>query len=112
MKTTALIAALSLGTAATASNTFGFQATVEDDSSIMIDLVNTSAAGTLAVYDYSTGEFGMLLGTVPLSAGANTDVTVPLDANSANEVAAVIYEGDVTSPSMAAGWVQLRVTED
>ena len=112
MKSTALIAALSLGTAATAEGTFGFQTIVDDDSSIMIDLVRTSSAGVLAIYDYSTGEFGELLGTADLNAGANADVNVTLDPNNANQLAAVIYEGEIQTPAMASGWMELDISDD
>lgn len=112
MKTTALIAALGMGTAASANGTFGFQTTVADDSTITIDLVRTSEAGVLAIYDYSTGEFGELLGYTTLNAGANADVIVPVEANGAESLAAVIYEGDLTDPTMASGWMELDVSEE
>lgn len=112
MKSTALVAALGLGTAVAADANFGFQTTVADDSSIQIDLVRTADAGVLAIYDYSTGEFGDLLGTVELNAGANADVIVPLDANTADTVAAVIYEGELTDPTMASNWIELDVSDD
>ena len=135
MKSTALIAALSLGTAATAEGTFGFQTIEDDDSSIItqlqkfgqtqnflkrfgdrgvdeFDLVRTSSAGVLAIYDYSTGEFGELLGTADLNAGANADVNVTLDPNNANQLAAVIYEGEIQTPAMASGWMELDISDD
>lgn len=111
-KSTALIAALSLGSAATAESTFGFQTQVEDDSSIMLDLVRTEAAGVVAIYDYSNGEFGELLGSTPLAEGANTDVLVQLDVNTAQQLAAVIYEGDLSDPTMASNWIELDVSDD
>lgn len=112
MKSTALAAALSIGTVAAADATFGFQTTVEDDSSIMIDLVRTPSEGVVAVYDYSTGEFGDLLGSAPLNAGANIDVLVQLDVSTAQTLAAVIYEGDLQDPTMASNWIELDVSDD
>lgn len=112
IKSTALVAALGFGTAVAADGNFGFQTTVEDDSSIMIDLVRSQEAGVLAIYDYSTGEFGELLGTADLDAGANVDVLVTLDVNNASTLAAVIYEGDVQDPTMASGWVELDISDD
>lgn len=112
MKSTALVTALGFGTAAVADASFGFQTQVEDDSSIMIDLVRASEPGVLAIYDYSAGEFGDLLGTVEINAGANVDVIVPLDVNAANQLAAVVYEGEVSDPTMAAGWIELDVSDD
>jgi len=112
IKTTALIAALSIGTTAVANGTFGFQTTVADDDSITIDLVRASDAGVLAIYDYSSGEFGDLLGMTELNAGVNDDVVVTLETNTADQLAAVIYAGDVTTPDMAAGWMELDVSDD
>lgn len=112
MKSTALIALLGLGfgTATAAQSTFGFQQNIEDDLSITIDLVRAETAGTLAVFDYSLGEFGDLLGTTPLNAGVNTDVMVMLDVNTAQTVAAVIYAGEELTPDMISGWVELDVS--
>lgn len=112
LKTTALIAALSIGTTAVANGTFGFQTTVSDDDSITIDLVRASDAGVLAIYDYTNGEFGDLLGTTDLNAGVNDDVVVNLDTNVADQLAAVIYAGDVSTPDMASGWMELDVSDD
>ncbi len=112
MKSTALIAALSLGTVAAAEGNFGFQTLVQDDSSITISLVRTTAAGVLAIYDYSGGEFGDLLGTADLNAGANSDVNVTLDPNNTTLLAALIYEGEVTTPDMATGWIELDVQDE
>ncbi|WP_373634833.1 hypothetical protein [Yoonia sp. SS1-5] len=112
MKTTAIVAALGMGSAAVAEANFGLQATVEDDSTITLDLVRTSESGILAIYDYSKGEFGDLIGTASLDAGVNTDVKVSLDPNGAQDVAAVIYEGELTTPSEASNWIELEVSED
>lgn len=112
IKSTALVAALTLGTAASAYDTFGTQMIVDDNDSITVDLVRASEAGVLAVYDYSKGEFGELLGTADLNAGANTDVNVPLELNNAQTVAAVIYSGEITSPEMGAGWMEFDVAEE
>lgn len=111
MKSTAIVAALGMGTAAAAAGNFGFQTIVNDDSAITIDLVRTESAGILAIYDYSGGEFGDLLGTTELNAGANSDVNVTLDNNVAVELAAVIYEGELTTPTLASGWMELTVEE-
>ncbi|WP_341366516.1 hypothetical protein [Yoonia sp. BS5-3] len=111
MKTTAIIAALGLGTVAAAEATFGLQNTVDDDGLITIELVTTPQDGILAIYDYSTGEFGELLGTADLHAGANTDVKVSLDPSGAVDIAAVVYEGDLQEPTMASAWIELDVND-
>lgn len=112
VKTTALVAALGTGTTAAADAWFGSQSIVEDDSSIVLDLVRTDEAGIVAIYDFTGGEFGEILGTASLNAGANNDVNVPLDLNNAQTLAAVIYQGDVSEPTMAANWIELDISED
>lgn len=113
MKSAALVTLLGLGfgTAATAQSTFGFQQKIEDDLSITIDLVRAESAGTLAVFDYSQGEFGELLGTTPLNAGVNSDVMVMLDINTASTIAAVIYKGEELTQDMILGWIELDVSD-
>ncbi|SFS21322.1 DUF7282 domain-containing protein [Yoonia litorea] len=112
MKTTALVAALGTGTTAAADAWFGSQSQVQDDSSIVLDLIRTDEAGIVAVYDFTGGEFGEMLGMAELTAGANDDVIVPLELNNAQTVAAVIYKGDLTDPTMAANWIELDLSDD
>lgn len=112
VKTTAIAAALTLGTAAAAESNFGLQTVVDNNNAITVDLVRTDAAGMLAIYDYSGGKFGEVLGTAPLTAGVNSTVKITLDNNASEELAAVIYEGDVTEPTMASGWMELSVSDD
>ena len=111
-KTTALVAALGMGSAAAADGWFGLQSTVDDNSSITLDLVRTDADGFVAIYDYSTGEFGEMLGMAEVNAGANADVNVPLDVNVAQTLAAVIFEGEIGDPAIATGFIELDVAED
>ena len=111
-KTTALVAALGMGTTAAADGWFGLQETVDDNSSITLDLVRTDAEGFVAIYDYTTGEFGEMLGMAPLNAGANADVNVPLDLNTAQTLAAVIFQGEIGDPAVATGFIELDVSED
>jgi len=112
MKTTAIVAALGTGTAAAADGWFGYQTTVSEDSSITLDLVRTNADGFVAVYDFSTGDFGEMLGTAELTAGANDDVTVPLGENDAQTLAAVIFEGEMSDPAMATNYIELDVADE
>ncbi|SFS19644.1 DUF7282 domain-containing protein [Yoonia litorea] len=112
MKTAAVVAALGTGTTAAADGWFGLQETVEDNGSITLDLIRTDAAGFVAIYDYSTGEFGEMLGMAELNAGANADVPVNLELNSAETLAAVIFEGEIGDPAIATNWIELDVSED
>ena len=112
IKTTALVAAVGAGTTASADAWFGLQSQVESDSSIVLDLIRTDEAGMVAIYDFTGGEFGEVLGMADLNAGANADVIVPLEASNAQTVAAVIYQGEMTEPTMAANWMELEVSDD
>ena len=111
-KSTALVAALGTGTAAAADGWFGLQSTVEDNGVITLDLIRTDEAGVVAIYDYSTGEFGEFLGMAELNAGANDDVRVPLELNTANTLAAVIYQGEMTEPAMGVNFIELDVSDE
>ena len=111
-KTTALVAALGMGSAAAADGWFGTQSIVDDNSSITLDLVRTDMAGFVAIYDYSTGEFGEMLGMAELNAGANDDVNVQLELNNAQTLAAVIFQGEIGDPAIATGFLELDVSED
>lgn len=112
MKAAAITATLGLATAASAAGMFGYQTTVSDDNSITIDLVNAAADGELVVYDYTGGEFGDVLGTAPLTSGANTEIVVTLSNNIAQDLAAVIYEGAMTEPTQASDFIVLEVVND
>ncbi|SEW42561.1 hypothetical protein SAMN04488515_2977 [Cognatiyoonia koreensis] len=111
MKTAAFAAVLGMSATAATAAGFGFQTTVNDDSAITLDLVRADEAGVVVIYDYTGGEFGDVLGSADINAGANTDVIIPLDNNIAQELAAVIYAGPMSEPSMAANWIELDVTE-
>lgn len=112
MKTTAFAAILGVSATAASAAGFGFQTTVSDDSAITLDLVRADDAGVVVIYDYTGGEFGDVLGTADLNAGANDDVIIPLDNNIAQELAAVIYAGPMTEPSMAVNWIELDVSDN
>jgi hypothetical protein len=112
MKTTAFAAAIALaGTAATAESYFGQQYAVDGDSAITLELVTAENAGMVAIYDYTGGEFGDLLGMVEVNAGANDEVVIPLDNNIAKELAAVLYAGEITTPGESAAWIELEVED-
>lgn len=111
MKTAAVASALTLaGTAAFANNSFGQQMDIMDNaSSVAIELVNSNTDGFVVIYDYQGAEFGDVLGMIDVNAGANRDVIIPLDLPTDNDVAAVLYNGDVTTPAEAAAWIEIDV---
>ena len=114
IKTTALTAALALGsTAALATNSFGFQTSVDDSNSIELNLVNSAADGFVVIYDYDGGEFGEIVGQAEVTAGANADLLIPLDGTTqADDLAAVLYAGPITNPMEADAWIELDVEMD
>ena len=112
MKTTALAALLAASTTAATAAGFGIQTTVDNDSSITLDRVRADADGVVVIYDYSMGEFGEILGSSDLSSGSNIDVMITLDVNTATTLAAVIYEGPMSEPSMAVDWIELDISDN
>ncbi len=67
---------------------------------VTISTVTADVDGYVAVYDYRLGEFGDLLGSAKINAGANSDVIVSFDTPVNGDVMAVIFAGDVTSPDL------------
>ncbi|WP_458789680.1 DUF7282 domain-containing protein [Yoonia sp. MH D7] len=112
MKTTAVAALLAFGATGVSAASFGYQTLVDESGSITLKLVRADEAGVVVIYDYTGGEFGEVLGTSELNEGANTDVIVALNNNTAVDMAAVIYSGPMTDPTMAAGWIELDVRMD
>lgn len=112
IKAAAVTAALTLaGTAAMAENSFGLQHGVDGDSAVTIDMVTSDTAGVVGIYDYTGGEFGALLGMAEVNAGANPDLNIVLDNNIASEMAAVLYNGELTEPANSAAWIELEVED-
>lgn len=113
IKAAAVTSALALaGTSAYANNAFSFQETVMDDSTITINNVTAEGPGIVVIYDYHTGEFGEVLGMTDVSKGANTDLRINLGTPPVNDIAAVLYVGDVSTPAYADAWIELDVSED
>ena len=112
MKTVALTSALALaGTSAYAVNEFALQDNVMEEGTITIENVTADGAGTVVIYDYNAGEFGEVLGMAEVAEGANRELQIILDQPPVNDVAAVLYVGEVTDPSQAAAWIELDVND-
>ncbi|AJE47407.1 hypothetical protein [Celeribacter indicus] len=99
MKTLAAasLIALATGTASYAQG-MGYNYIVpgENDNistSLTLEMVRASQAGTVQVYDYTAGEQGDLIGSAEVSAGANEGVNVTLDANTAQQLLIVLTVG-------------------
>lgn len=107
----ALVSTIGLAGVASAENYIGLQENVMADGYVTIKTVTVDQPGTLAIYDYQGGTFGDLLGTAPLTMGANDAVKVQLDKQliADHSVAAVVYAGPVTTPDQAVYWEDLGV---
>ncbi len=112
MKTTAFAAIMALMTTGASAAGFGYQTLVDSNGSITLQLVRADEAGVVVIYDYTGGEFGEILGSSEIAAGANVDLMVMLENNAATDLAAVIYAGPMTEPSMAVNWIELDVRND
>lgn len=101
-----------LGTAALAQNAFLYQegAQMQPATAITINGVTAEADGVVAIYDYTAGEYGDLLGMQAVFAGANADVTVPLQVPALQDVAAVLYQGGVKTPESGLAMLEIDIS--
>ncbi|QQA44558.1 hypothetical protein [Pelagovum pacificum] len=120
MRTNILIASAAiaaLGTAAAADSYFTYidNEPQQADSTIELGEVVADADGTVVIYEYNGGEFGEMLGSTPVAAGANSDVEVNVGTAPQVDVAAVLYIGEMTdmmTPDTAAAWVEIDLEGD
>lgn len=101
-----------IGGTATAQSAFGVQEATMGDQTLTINLVVADDAGTVAIYEYSGGTLGEMIGTAPVNAGANADVEIALDRSpSGPRVVALLFEGDAgdMDPMIATARVQIDV---
>jgi len=69
------------------------------NSGVTLELVRADSDGVIYAYDARTGTDGKVLGSTPVKAGANTDVRVNFKTPALNDVLAVLYTDDTTTPS-------------
>ncbi len=75
------------------------------NSGVTLELVRADSDGVIYAYDARTGTDGTdgkVLGSTPVKAGANTDVRVNFKTPALNDVLAVLYTDDTTTPSATA----------
>ena len=91
----AALATLAAATTASAEGYF-FAESQRQPAGLEVSLgdFNSPAAGEVAIYDYSGGTMGELLGTAKVTEGANSDVIVHFDHNVSVPVMAVLKTGD------------------
>ncbi len=100
--------------AAHAQNMFATMQTPVDENSsiIVIEPINASADGFIAIYDHHNGEVGALLGVASVQEGANRETRVRLGRPVRQDVIAYLFVGnDFTDPSMAVDSVELDVED-
>lgn len=83
----ALIATLGTASIATADSYFVAIDDQERDFTLELDLVHAATAGTIEVYEVTSGD---LLGTAAVDAGSNWDVEVDLNGRPTGAVNAVL----------------------
>ena len=99
MKTLALAtAAVLTAGAASADSYFGFGETLEDASTVELNLVTAERDGVVEIYDFARGETGALLGSSMVSAGANSDVRIEIGSRNLTDVIAVLnIDGEIVA---------------
>jgi hypothetical protein len=93
----ATLIATSGAAAFAASDRISANETQDFFNSVDLDFVSASGNGTVAIYDYSNGEQGKLLGTETINAGANQNVNVRLSPAATHDVVAVLTVGGQTA---------------
>lgn len=105
----ATVAALSV-TPAFAQNMFALMDdSVDSASSILIEPLNASEDGFIAVYDYNREEIGQLLGVASVTAGANTATRIQLGRQLNHDIIALLFIGEIGDPSEAIDSVEIDV---
>jgi opacity protein-like surface antigen len=108
---TATVLALSLSSAAQAQDMFAFMGDQDEGTSvIIINPLNATSDGYVAVYDYRTGTPGKLLGVASVVEGANAELRVQVGHTVNSDVIAYLFAGDdFTDPSTALDSVEIDI---
>lgn len=114
MKTflTAGAVVLSLAGAAQAQDMFAYMEmeTGLNASVIVIEPINASGDGYVAIYDHNQGEVGRLLGVASVTEGANLETRVRLGRPVTQDAIAFLFIGDdFSDPSMAVDSIEIDV---
>ena len=91
-----------------AGNYFGGVTNIVANSAFDVALVTSSGAGTLTLYDYSSGVQGKVLGETAVNAGANADLRINLGVPPQNDVLAVLTVGGQVTASQLFDVVSSR----
>ncbi len=107
----ASVLAIATSGAAQAQDMFAFMAQSQQANDIIvINPLNASEAGFVAIYDHHAGQVGELLGVAKISEGANAQTRVQLGTTVRNDVIAYLFAGDdFSDPAKAVDSVEIEV---
>ena len=107
----ASILAATVAGAAQAQNMFAFMGDQDDGtSSVVIEPLNLTGDGYVAIYDYHRAEVGALLGVASLQEGANGETRVQVGRPLRQDVIAFLFVGgDFMDPSQAIDSVEIDI---
>ncbi len=107
----ATVLAIATAGAAQAQDMFAFMAQSQDTNDIIvINPLNASEDGFVAIYDHHAGQVGELLGVARITKGANAQTRVQLGTTVRNDVIAYLFAGDeFTDPAKALDSVEIEV---
>ena len=107
----ASVLAIATSGAAHAQDMFAFMAQSQDANDIIvINPLNASDDGFVAIYDHHAGQVGELLGVAKIRKGANSQTRVQLGTTVRNDVIAYLFTGDdFTDPANAVDSVEIDI---
>lgn len=88
-----LMALMGSATFAFAENSLGLNQVQSEEHKVTFTMINADADGVVQIYDFQGDQVGKLLGTHPIMAGANPDITVSLEGNPETSALAVLVVG-------------------
>lgn len=93
-----LATALALTAGAASANTLGFNEVQGSNTLLELGTIVSDGNGVVEIYDNWGGQQGLLLGTEPVRAGANSDVRIPLRFAPHGDVVALLkVDGQVVA---------------
>lgn len=109
----ATILTVTVAGAAQAQNMFAYMGDQDDGTStVVIEPLNATGDGYVAIYDHHTGEIGTLLGVASVNEGANLETRVQVGRPLRNDVIALLFIGDdFSDPSTAVDSVEIDIEE-
>lgn len=99
--TTGLLAAMTVGSAASAESYFACMGPIPQQGVLELGSITSDGDGTVDVYDYRLGEQGNLLGSIDVQEGANMDVRLNVgNAPLGDLLATLTVDGQVVATNV------------